>query len=231
MTAQTLIYRCPHCNQPVDVDLHHENEILVCPNQGCQKPFKVEVPTAHPSTEMQLAQDTAEVQHAAAAPAAAPAPAPPPVDVPEAVVQTVRLAMLRRYPFRCLAYTILTLAALIGFIYFMVENWFVMALLCLGLGGVVLFRFIAWYLHMSNTTFTITNKKCVLESGIFQKQYTELGLHDIQDIQVSQDFLQGILNVGDLVLVNKKGDAQRVIVMAVPSPKEVAHKIQELQSH
>jgi hypothetical protein len=231
MTAQTLLYRCPHCNQPVDVDLHHENDLLVCPNPDCQKPFKVDVPTAHPTTEMQFAQESAEVQHAAAAPAVVLAPVPPPAEVPETVVQTVRLAMLRRYPFRCLAYTILTLAGLIAFIYFMVTDRYIVGLMCLGLGAAVLFRFILWHLHMSNTVFTITNRKCDLESGIFTKKHTELALSEIQDIQVSQTFVQGIMDVGDLVLVNKKGDAQRVIIMAVPSPKEVAQQIHALHPH
>jgi hypothetical protein len=51
----------------------------------------------------------------------------------------------------------------------------------------------------------------------------------LQDIQLSQNFLQRILDVGDLMLVSKKGDAQRIIVMAVPAPKEVARKICDLQ--
>jgi len=231
MTAQTLLYRCPHCNQPVDVDLHQDNELLVCPNPACLKPFKVDVPTAHPATEMQFAQEPEEVQRASAAPAEAPAPVPPPAEVPEAVVQTVRLTMLRRYPFRCLAYTVLILAGLIAFIYCMVTDRYIVGLMCLGLGAAVLFRFISWHLHMSNTVFTITNKKCVLESGIFSKKHTELALPEIQDIKVNQKFLQGIMDVGDLELVNKEGDAQRVIIMAVPAPKEVARRILDLQRH
>src|SRR5689334_23218018 len=110
MTAQTVTYRCPHCQQAVDVDLRPENDLLVCTNEGCNKPFKVDIPTAEP-LEGLIVPGAAEHQsdEVVAAPAVATPVATPvaisPKEIPDEPVRTVHLSMARRYPFRCLAYT------------------------------------------------------------------------------------------------------------------------------
>src|SRR5262245_21551509 len=108
-TGQLITYRCPHCQQPVDVELKPENELLVCPNPNCQKPFKIDVPKAEPVPELLLPPGA---NGHAAKEVAAPAPvAKPPGEVPEETLRVIHLAMFRRYPFRCAGHFILLFGA------------------------------------------------------------------------------------------------------------------------
>jgi uncharacterized membrane protein YdbT with pleckstrin-like domain len=223
MTAQTVTYRCPHCNQMVDVDVHGDHELLVCPNPNCQKPFKVDVPTAQPASELILPSDLHETVPTSPTPLAAV----PPAEVEEKALQSVRLEMFRRYPWRCLGYDLLIVVGLLGGLYYLLAGWHFLALVLFVVAGIAAYRLGSWWLRMKHISLMITNKRCVLETGIFTRQVTEMPLDEIADIQVRQTFLQKWMNVGDLVLLSHKGEEHRMIVMAVPSPKEVAAHIRE----
>src|SRR5262245_28729722 len=116
MTTQTITYRCPHCQQPVDVDLRPENELLVCPNEGCGKPFKVDIPKAQPLEGIIMPNGTDHSVEEATPIATTPAApvAVPPSEVPEEPVKTVRVAMVRRYPFRSMGYALLILTGIVA---------------------------------------------------------------------------------------------------------------------
>lgn len=230
MTAQTVTYRCPHCQQAVDVDLRPENELLVCPNEGCGKPFKVEIPTAEPLEGLIVPSTSETLPEAIPVPPVASAPtALLPDEVKDEPVQTIHLSMMRRYPFRSLGYVAFILTALIGAILLQINDHRYLALACLIVGGIVVYRFVLWSVRMKHTVLQITTRRCVVESGVFNKQSTEVPLQDIDDIQVHQTFIQRIFNVGDLTLNNKIKDSQRVVVMAVPSPRDVACLIRDKQ--
>jgi len=221
--TQTATYRCPHCQQPVDVELGHENEMLVCPNENCKKPFKVEVPKAKPVGELILPPGTKE-EEAAAAPAAAPAPvAQPAGEAKEAALAVVHLQLFRRYPLRVTAYVLVILGCVLAAVVFgAVHEQMFLTLLAAVVGGLTAYRLAAWWLRMRHTTLTVTNKRVILQSGVFTKKSIEQPLDEVADIHVKQNFVQRMFRVGDLELVNKKGDAHRILIMAVPSPKELA---------
>ncbi len=221
--TQTLTYRCPHCQQPVEVEVHPENELLVCPNPGCRKPFKVDVPTAEPVKEPLILPPG----HEEAAHPAAP-PAQPATEPPEEIIQTVRVAMFRRYPFRCLGYILFLVASLGGVLIAAMNDSTTWVVICLVLTAVLAGRLFWWWLRMQNTLLTITNKRCILESGVFTKKVADLPVTDIEDIQIHQSFVQDMLNVGDLTLLSHKGELQRFVIMAVPAPKDVAARIRAL---
>lgn len=231
MLAQTMTYRCPHCQRPVDVDLLGKNDLLVCPNPGCGKPFKVEVPAAEPVSELVLPPGTAAAQKPmqAMTPTAPAAPLAQTVtEAPEQPVSVVHLDMIRRYPFRSLGYILIMLAAVIGALLFLFKGFLFIAVACLVGGGFFLFRFVGWWLRMKNTTMTITTKRFILESGVFHKITTEVNLQEVDDIQINQTFLQRLLDVGDLRLMSTSGETQNsVLIMAVPSPKAVACMIRD----
>jgi uncharacterized membrane protein YdbT with pleckstrin-like domain len=222
MTAQTVSYRCPHCNQTVDVDLNHEHDLLICPNPACQKPFKVDVPVAHPSSELILPPGVHEEVQTTPAPVAAPAGAEE-----EKGIVKVRLAMFRRYPWRCLAYGLGIIAGIILGVYYLLTGWHLFTLVFLAIAVVCAYRLGSWWLRMEHVALTVTNKRCVLETGVLEKKVTEIPMSDLVDIVVRQSFLQRWLKVGDITLVSHKGDAHRILVMAVPYPQSVAGQIRE----
>lgn len=227
MTTQTVTYRCPHCQQPVEVDVNPDNEVLVCPREGCQKPFKVDVPTAERVSELVLPpgahreQETAEPAQTVAQ--------PPSKDVPEETLRVLSLSLWRRYPLRCAVYFLLVAGTALGALLYSASGWTFGAIVCLAASGFVATRFVMWWLKTRNTTFTITNKRCVLQRGVFTKETIDVPLAEIQDIQINQNWGQGVLDVGDLILVTRKENLQRIAIMALRSPKEVAELLREQQ--
>ena len=89
----------------------------------------------------------------------------------------------------------------------------------------LVYRAGSWWLQMRNTTLTITDQRCVLETGVFTRQATEFGKQDISDVRVSQDPIMRVLNVGDLVITSNNGTKKEIVVMAVPDPEKVVRKI------
>jgi uncharacterized membrane protein YdbT with pleckstrin-like domain len=222
--TETLTYRCPHCQTPVEVSPLAASEPLKCPNEACGKAFKVELPAAKP---MAAPVATPVNGDARAAPAAVPASVAEPVravDKEEAVAR-VKLSMWRRYPVRCLIYTAAIVAGLAGVIVGLVNDWLILALLC---GAVVLLasiRFFPWWAQMCATTLTITNLRFILETGVLKREATELRRDQIGDLQVQQSLLMRLLDVGDLAITSNTGDRKRVVVMAVPQPEWVAEHL------
>jgi len=225
MTAQTVTYRCPHCNQTVDVDLHHEHDLLICPNASCQKPFKVDVPVAHPTADLILPPGIEDKPPPAPAPVAAPAGA----EEEKGILMT-RLVMFRRYPWRCIGYSLAIIVGVVLGLYYLITGWQFLALVFLGVAGFAGYRLGSWWLRTEHITLTITNKRAVLESGVIKKDITEIPINEIADIQVRQTFLQRSLNVGDITLLSHKGEMHRLIVMGVPYPQQVAAQIRALHT-
>jgi hypothetical protein len=237
MAVQTVTYRCPHCNQPVDVDLTSESELQVCPHANCGKPFKVEVPTAEAAPEAAAA--AAKPAPGAAAPAALPpevarTEAPearphPPASVPAAdaenEVAVVHLAMFRRYPLRCLGYALVVLLGAVAVVWGLVtDSWFLWVV-GLVFGGLAAFRLLAWALRMNHTVLRVTSRRCVVETGVFKKQAAEIALTNVAEVNVLQRWPLNWLNVGDLLLKSKTPEVKHVLVMAVPDPNGVAAQI------
>jgi len=207
----------------VDVDLNHEHDLLICPNPNCQKPFKVDVPVAHPAVELILPAGIEEHPPPAPAPVAAPAGA----EEEKGILMT-RLAMFRRYPWRCLAYSLAIIVGVVLGLYYLIIGWHFLTLVFIAIAGCAGFRLFSWWLRMEHISFTITNKRCVLESGVLKKEITEIPINEIADIQVHQTWLQRGLNVGDVILMSQKGELHRLIIMAIPYPQQVAAQIRAL---
>src|SRR5262245_52378315 len=119
MNPHRIKYRCPHCNELVEVDIHGPEEVVVCPHEPCGKPFQVIVPTAEPVPTLVVPGETVAAPTATLAaqePGTKEAPVATPVPVaaqdsvaPDVVVEQVHPVMFRGYPFRFLGYCALTI--------------------------------------------------------------------------------------------------------------------------
>jgi hypothetical protein len=152
---------------------------------------------------------------AAPAPAVVPATLPP---VPEGAPHIVKLAMFRRYPFRCLGYFVLVAASVTAVVYGLQREWHWLAI-----PGAIVFalsagRFFLWWLRMVRTSLVLTNRRLVLMTGVFTRDSIEFELARINDFNVYQTLLMRWLNVGDLAIISTD---RRVVVMAVPDPQSV----------
>jgi PH (Pleckstrin Homology) domain-containing protein len=234
MSSSRLTYRCPHCDTALELESQATDQLLSCPSPQCGKPFKAEVPTAIPVNPIILptgsatdsATDSGTDAKEGAARTEAPAmPLAQPAAEREEPIESVHLDMLRRYPFRCLGYCLLALVSFIAVLWFGIAGrtfWTIVFVLPM---GYALYRLIPWWLRMRHTTVTITNKRCVVEAGLFSKQAENYALDHVTDVQVSQSLLSRYLNVGDIVLSSDNGGKKQIMLMAIPDPERVAEHI------
>jgi len=230
--AETLTYTCPHCRTPVEVSPLTAGEPLRCPNPACGRAFRVELPAAKPASAPVATPAPAGSQPAAPAPAAIPVTAAP-AGVAEPVravdkddfLARVRLSMLRRYPLRCLVYALVVLGGLVGGLVLAVNGWWTLAALAALVGALAAVRFAVWWLRMHNTSLTITSLRAILETGVMQREATELRRDQVGDLQVQQTLPMRWLDVGDLVITSSTADRKQIVVMAVPHPEAVAEML------
>jgi hypothetical protein len=219
MTSSTLTYHCPHCQSPVTGQPNCADNVVTCP--ACAKPFKLDVPVAKPEetpAALVLPPGTEPIPEA-------PPAVPVTAEEPETVGERIQLSMWRRYPLRCAGYAALTMIGFVTAILFLTQGWNILAgLFALGTAFVA-WRGVTWWLRMHNTSLTITNRRCVIETGVFSREATEFGRKDVVDVHVSQTPVMRILNVGDLVIRSNNGTEKQIVVMAVPDPENVARKI------
>ncbi|MCI0642519.1 MAG: PH domain-containing protein [Gemmataceae bacterium] len=157
----------------------------------------------------------------------ATAPVAPPAAEAEKELCKLSPVMFRRYPFRCAGYGILAVAGLVAVLTGLITGSMFWLIVGLAGAGFAAYRLLVWRLRVRSTTVTITSKRCVVESGLLSKNTTEVPRNALQDIQIVQTPFQSFFNVGDIVLVSKNGDTQRVVLMAVHDPKAVAGLLQE----
>jgi hypothetical protein len=222
MIAQPLTYRCPHCGKALEVDPSIGDELLICPSEKCGKPFKAEVPIANPSPPLIVPKPDGQLT-AAEAPAATSASELP---RKEEEIARIPLSMFRRYPFRLLAYLLLTGAGVALLVYGIATDRLVLQLAGVGAVAFTLYRLLAWWLRVKSTSVTLTNQRCLLQMGLFRKRAAEVQLEHVTDVQVRQSLFGRILNVGDVVLVSDEGEMKQVLLLGVPDPRSFAEKIQ-----
>jgi membrane protein YdbS with pleckstrin-like domain len=245
----TLTFHCPHCNATLEAAPASADEVALCPS--CHQTFKLELPCANqePAPALLLPRGVeppvappvaaplppapvaaAPVPVSTPVPAAAtpPAVAAPVVEQPESAGEQIHVSMVRRYPGRCLAYFVVTVAAIAGIVWSLDQDYNILAMVIGGVLAFVAFRFGTWWLRMHNTTLTITDRRCIIETGLFTREAAEIGRKDVIDVHVSQGPIMRLLNVGDLVIRSDAGTRKEIVLMAVPDPDAVVKKIAPL---
>jgi hypothetical protein len=232
-TIQPLTYHCPHCHTTIEARPERAEEVVTCPS--CKQAFKLELPSAMPDEAPPAGivlppgvEPPATPPPAAtpAAPAAEPVTAAvPTTETPEGPGETIRVSMWRRYPLRCLAYAVGSAIGIALVVWLLVEGLNILALIAGAVLAYLVFRAVGWWLQMYNTTLTITDRRCIIQTGVFSRQATEFARKDITNLHISQDGLMRLLDVGDLIIHTNTGEQHEVVLMAVPHPEIVAQKI------
>jgi uncharacterized membrane protein YdbT with pleckstrin-like domain len=136
--------------------------------------------------------------------------------------------MWRRYPFRCLAYLLVIIASALGAIVALSQNLNVVAVIAAVVLLLAVLRFVPWWLRMRNTTLTITNRRVILETGLWHRAATEFERGALIDVRVAQGGLMRLFNVGDLVISSDVDARKQSVLMAVPDPATVAAHLRDL---
>jgi len=223
MNEQGMIVRCPRCQSPVQIAPEKVGATLQCPNGECAQPFQAALPTAQPAAQSPPAPQPGPPQAPVAQlvnPPAEPPPATTAAEAPENEVARVHLDMLRRYPFRCAAYLLGIIAGIAAVFWTMnlgVPFW---SIVFAAVTAFFAWRLMAWWVRMHSTTVMITTKRCIVETGALTRQSSEILRQHITDLEVRQDMVMRLLDVGDLIITSNNGTKHQVVLMAVPHPEK-----------
>lgn len=91
-------------------------------------------------------------------------------------------------------------------------------ILAFGLGLIILFF---WYMATLATTLIITDKRTILQRGLFSKHTNEVMHEHIRNIDIRQNFVERMLSVGRIGISSAgQGDVE-IDVRGIPDPYEI----------
>jgi len=88
-------------------------------------------------------------------------------------------------------------------------------------------NFIVKYLRWTSTLYVMTNERVITKKGILGRNYEDMPLHMITNIDVSQSAVQRFLGYGTVVFSSQSGTRDDVVWKGVPDPVRVRRKVQE----
>lgn len=224
-----LMYRCPHCQERVEVAIEKMGGVNECP--ACGRPFQPEVPVARMM-----------VERADGVWAVAGTTMPGQQSLGEKTIMTVHPAMFRARPVTYLSLIIGIIIGLAGMLYFGVpvegspiDKWWrpitlVLSILFGVFAVVSLLSMIYWFVRVRNDSLTITDERTVWARGIFDRETSEVQHDDIRNIQIKQSFLDRILGVGRVAISSAGQDEMEIDIRDVPDPSGVADTVRSYQA-
>ena len=84
--------------------------------------------------------------------------------------------------------------------------------------GLVIFG--VWYLKTRSTRLTITDEEVLFETGILNKERSELDISAVRTVKVKQSLFERMFGTGTIELYTA-GDKPEVIAPGMPDPDEV----------
>jgi hypothetical protein len=75
--------------------------------------------------------------------------------------------------------------------------------------------------HVNSTTYTITNQRILVKSGLLGKKYEEVDLIRVKDIKVVQSLKARALGIGDIEVVSADETTPVLLLGEVRNPNEV----------
>ena len=111
-------------------------------------------------------------------------------------------------------------------------GWEWLSLICLGGTAFAFLRLGLWWLRISRTTLTFTNKHAILKTGVFSQDANTIGLDHLADFHLHQSMLMRWLNVGDLAIVSSLPQDQQLVIMSLHDPEAATQILQPyLEAH
>ena len=92
-------------------------------------------------------------------------------------------------------------------------------LLCFALIGFILI--LVWWLDCKGTLLTVTTKRTILRKGILSKHTNEVFHTDVRNVQLSQSFLQRLLDAGTVGISSAGQSGLEIDVPGLPDPGKV----------
>jgi len=208
-----ITIQCDNCDKMFEVADSEAGGKAACPACGDVN----RVPASAPAPV-----GSAAVSAPVAARATAPAHAASDV---EQEIAVIRPAMFRAHPFKYLLLVLVFAGGIALSIWsFQVApewKWWVLAV------GVVLIAvagiwWLKWWVAASRwIKLTITNKRTIRQEGIVRRHTTEVLHNHVRSVDIQQNFIQRILNVGTVGVDSAGQDEIEIIVHDLPTPFKV----------
>ena len=100
---------------------------------------------------------------------------------------------------------------------------FIGCIILIAAAGLGLFILLWWYISARNTILTIDETEIKYETGVFNKDYSEISKDSIRTVRVKQSLLERMFGVGT-VEIYTAGDSPEIVAKGMPEP----HLIREL---
>ena len=85
-----------------------------------------------------------------------------------------------------------------------------------------------WFLSLF-VTLTVTTKRSILRKGLISKRTSEVEHDDVRNIQVDQNVVQRLLNIGHISISSAGQSTMEIVARGVPDPEGIASVIREHQ--
>ncbi len=211
-------FNCDRCERPFELTDDRAGEKLECPDCGDMNI----VPAAPAPAPIESDSSESESAYDPKADRAADAGYPP-NHGPEAPVVRIHPALMRANPLLFLGVLLAILLGGAGFIWYGLMGksptfiqypsiaLLIIAAVFLGL----------WKIQKLSHSIEVTTKRSIERRGLFSRATSEV-LHDnIRNIQITQSFLERLLNVGTLAIASAGQDGVEIQVQSLPAPDEI----------
>lgn len=81
-------------------------------------------------------------------------------------------------------------------------------------------QLLIWWAATLTDHLKITDDEVLWTRGVFNKQYTEIGMGSVRTVRVTQSLLQRLLHAGDISIFTT-GDIPELVVRGLPNPNRI----------
>ncbi len=235
MLTQQNIYRCPHCNEAVQVSDLSDGAVVSCNAPLCGKEFQIDLPKASPEPSLTTpanvdnhsgqdvdanSEETEEHEGNAFTHE----------NEESSVISVYSSPLFRRYPLRSLGSLLLAVLGLVGFIFSVINANLLISIASATLfilsGGVLAY----WWWKASRRKVTLTNTSVIVSEGLISDKTIEVHHSNLTNIDIYQPRLCKWLNSGSISFTWGPRDDQILFVDSVLNPAELVEQIRTYSS-
>lgn len=212
---QLLAAKCPYCAHSVETTLDHVAEPILCTN--CHRPFEMEIPSVEVTSVRDIDEQSVVEDRIASEPR-------------ERNIAIVHPAVFRAHITGSLLVLPVAALSLAGLLLAMLGSLSPFVL-WLSMAGLVACGLVVgyWFIASLATTLTITSSRTIARRGIIRKATSEVQHDDVRNIQVDQNILQRLLNIGAIGISSSGQDDLEVVVKGLPDPERLVSIIRQNQ--
>ncbi|QDT39170.1 PH domain-containing protein [Stratiformator vulcanicus] len=220
--SDKLFYRCPNCTEKVVIDESLVGEVVDCPIESCSTPFLAVAPKGEIIGRVKKGEDVTNLPLVATTMDRSAAAS-------ESRLTAVHPAMLRANPILFVIYVIAIVGGLIAAVGLFATGGAVLAVIPLGIAVAAAIAWGVWYLKVISTTLIVTTKRTVLRHGILKRDINEVQHDDVRNIQVNQNMIQRLFDIGDIAISSSGQDDLEIMVTGIADPDEITEVIRRYQ--